>query len=90
MKLLITFFILINFSLVYSQVPTLDWAVSNSGKGYDIGIGVVVDDLGNSYTLGTFMSQPRFDPGIGVFNLTPNGAEDIFIKKLRASLRKNC
>ena len=82
MKLLITFFILINFSLVYSQVPTLDWAVSNSGNGYDIGTGVVVDDLGNSYSIGSFKSQTDFNPGIGVFNLTPVGTEDIFIQKL--------
>ena len=82
MKLLITSLILINFSLVYSQVPTLDWAVSNSGNGYDIGTGVVVDDLGNSYSIGSFTSQTDFNPGIGVFNLTPVGTEDIFIQKL--------
>ncbi len=82
MKLLITFFILINFSLFYTQVPTLDWAVANSGNGYDIGTGVVVDDLGNSYSIGSFTSQTDFNPGIGVFNLTPVGTEDIFIQKL--------
>ena len=86
MKLLITFFILINFSLVYTQVPTLDWAVANTGAGYlDIATGLVVDDSGNSYTIGTFMSQTDFDPGIGVFNLTPNGGEDIFIQKLNSN-----
>jgi hypothetical protein len=85
MKLIVSFFILINFSLVHSQVPTLDWAVSNSGNGYDIGTGVVVDDLGNSYSIGSFTSQTDFDPGSGVYNLTPVGAEDIFIQKLNNS-----
>ncbi len=82
MKHYITFFILINFAFVYSQIPTLDWAVANSGVGYDVGTGLVVDNLGNSYSIGSFTSQTDFDPGIGVFNLTPVGAEDIFIQKL--------
>jgi hypothetical protein len=86
MKLIVSFLILINFSLVYTQVPTLDWAVSSTGAGYlDIATGLVVDDSGNSYTVGTFMSQTDFDPGLGVFNLTPNGAEDIFIQKLNSN-----
>lgn len=85
MKLIVSFLILINFSLVYTQVPTLDWAVANSGSGYDIGTGVVVDDLGNSYSIGSFTSQTDFDPGSGVYNLTPVGAEDIFIQKLNNS-----
>ena len=85
MKLIVAFLILINFSIVYSQVPTLDWAVANSGNGYDIGTGVVVDDLGNSYSIGSFTSQTDFDPGSGVYNLTPVGAEDIFIQKLNNS-----
>jgi hypothetical protein len=86
MRFFIFYLFCLNSLHFICQLPTLDWAISNSGTGYlDISTGLVVDDLGNSYSIGTFMAQTDFDPGIGTFYLTPNGSEDVYIQKLNSS-----
>jgi hypothetical protein len=46
-----------------------------------------IDASSNIYTTGTFMGTVDFDPGVGTFNMTPNGgsSNDVFIHKLDAS-----
>ncbi|MBK9284071.1 MAG: hypothetical protein IPM51_07085 [Sphingobacteriaceae bacterium] len=48
----------------------------------DEGHGLCLDATGNIYTTGTFRGTMDFDPGPGVYNLTPAGQNDIFIHKL--------
>ena len=47
-------------------------------QGYDM----AVDAMGNVFTTGHFEGVADFDPGPGVFNLSPVGFEDMFISKL--------
>ena len=49
------------------------------------GRGIAVDQSGNVYTTGWFLSTADFDPGPGNFSLTSSGYEDIFVSKLDAS-----
>jgi hypothetical protein len=63
------------------------WAkqfIAGSGNT-DYGYSIALDDSGNVYTAGQFMSTCDFDPGAGVYNLTSAGNNDIFISKLNAS-----
>lgn len=55
------------------------WA-ANFGNGN--GSSVAVDNESNVYTAGRFSGTVDFDPGIGTFNLTSNGLNDVFISKL--------
>lgn len=57
------------------------WAVSMGGSSDDNGIAIAVNNV-HVITTGSFESTADFDPGTGVFNLTSNGQEDIFIQKL--------
>lgn len=43
------------------------------------------DTIGNIYVVGSFRGTTDFDPGIGVYNLTPIGLTDVFIFKLDSS-----
>lgn len=45
------------------------------------GNSITVDQSG-VYTTGYFIGTSDFDPGLGIFNLTSSGREDIFISKL--------
>jgi peptidoglycan hydrolase-like protein with peptidoglycan-binding domain len=58
------------------------WARSMGGVGSDYGNSLTLDSLGNIYATGTFSDTVDFDPGMGVFNLTSAGNQDIFVSKL--------
>ncbi|MGM0477824.1 MAG: SBBP repeat-containing protein [Bacteroidota bacterium] len=70
---------------VYGQQPTFEWAKSMGGIDENTGESIAVDLSGNVYTIGRFEGTTDFDPGPGVFNLTSEGALDVFISKLDAS-----
>ncbi|MBT3208179.1 MAG: hypothetical protein HN704_04700 [Bacteroidetes bacterium] len=54
----------------------------NIGGSYDdSGFSLALDTSANVYITGSFTDITDFDSGIGVFNLTSNGNEDIFITK---------
>lgn len=72
--------LLISFSLTNAQ--SLEWAKALGGGLINVGYGVTVDNYGNVYTTGSFMYTVDFDPGPGVFNVTANSSQDIFITKL--------
>jgi Beta-propeller repeat len=59
------------------------WAKTMGGLDSDYGgRGITIDSNDNVYTTGTFYGTVDFDPGLGTFNITSAGAEDIFISKL--------
>ncbi|MBL0071919.1 MAG: T9SS type A sorting domain-containing protein [Bacteroidetes bacterium] len=58
------------------------WAKNLSGMNYEDAFAVNTDNTGNVVFSGCFSSLVDFDPGIGTFNLTPSGAQDIFISML--------
>ena len=59
--------------LLNAQVPNLSWAKGTGGTLNDFGYSVAVDAFGNVYTAGVYYGTVDFDPGPGVFNLTPPG-----------------
>lgn len=63
----------------------LIWAKQLGGTGYDLGLSIAIDNLGNVYTTGYFSNTVDFDPGAGTFNLTSTGGIDVFISKLDSS-----
>lgn len=58
------------------------WAKQIGGSGLDISWNLSVDALGNVYTAGEFSDTVDFDPGVGTFNLSSIGSQDVFISKL--------
>jgi len=63
-------------------ISTLQFA----GSGFAEGRSLVLDNVGNILATGHFKATTDFDPLAGVFNLTSNGADDIFIIKLQNEL----
>ncbi|MBK9285865.1 MAG: T9SS type A sorting domain-containing protein [Sphingobacteriaceae bacterium] len=60
------------------------WANRIGGTGDEIGYSLALDANANSYITGFFRSTADFDPGPGVFNMSPL-ASDVFSLKLDAS-----
>ena len=65
-----------------SNAQNLEWAEQIGGAGIDNGSAIVVDSMGNSYTVGTFNQTVDFDPSNNTFNLVSTGSDDVFITKL--------
>jgi len=61
------------------------WAKNMGGRGWDEGSGIVLDSIGNIYTIGYFEGTADFDPGVGTANLSSAGVSDIFVSKLDSS-----
>lgn len=65
------------------------WAKRMGGSNYDKGNSIAVDDSGNVYTIGNFVSTVDFDPGTGTAYLSSTAGEpyntDIFIQKLNTA-----
>ena len=59
----------------------LHWAQQISSDNFDAGHSVAVDKHGNIYTTGMFQNIADFDKGSGIFNLSSNGAWDVFLLK---------
>lgn len=68
-----------------AQSPIFQWAKGMGGPLQDEGYSIAVDTFGNVYTTGYFSDTADFDPGLGIFNLTSVGFDDIFISKLDPS-----
>ncbi len=61
------------------------WAKSfGSNEEYEVGYSIGTDADGNVYTTGGFNGTVDFDPGPGVYSLTPAGHGDIFVQKMDA------
>ena len=61
------------------------FAKSIGGSSLSAGNSIGLDVSGNIYTTGSFAGTVDFDPGVATFNLTSNGARDIFVQKLDAA-----
>ena len=57
------------------------WATGAGGSDWDYGLGIEVDDTGNSYVTGCFQDVATFGP----FTITSNDSLDIFVAKLNTS-----
>jgi hypothetical protein len=60
------------------------WAKSISGSGYEEVMSIDVDDVGNSYITGYYVSPTDFDPGSGTYTLSALYS-DTYIEKLNSS-----
>jgi len=60
------------------------WAKQIAGSSDDFANGIATDVSGNIYVTGSFEGVADFDPGSGVFNLTPPNF-DMFVLKLDSS-----
>jgi hypothetical protein len=68
-----------------AQTPGFLWAEQIGGDSLIQPTKVAVDFEGNQIITGFFKGTADFDPGVGVFELTSAGKEDIFIQKLSPS-----
>lgn len=60
------------------------WIKDVGGQNFEQAFSIALDGAGNVYTVGHFYGTSDFDPGGGIYNLTPNGGSDAFISKLDA------
>jgi len=60
------------------------WARVIPGDVGTAAYSIVADASGDIYLTGEYYETTDFDPGSGVFNLTPNGDRDAFVLKLSA------
>ena len=75
-------FVLCLFTTSILAQPEFDWVSSASGNGpFDLGESVVLDENGNSFTTGRFQNTVDFDPTAGTFNVSSNGAHDLYVTK---------
>lgn len=59
-----------------------EWAISIGGAAGDYINSITLDTSGNIFATGHYYGIADFDPGPGVYELTPNGIDDIFVFKL--------
>ncbi len=64
----------------FAQAPDWQWAAKSGGTNWDGGIGITIDDAGNSYVTGSFCETATF----GSYSLTRSGYYDIFVAKMDA------
>lgn len=67
------------FVAKYSPTGTLLWAQQATGGGFDAANGLSLDEAGNVWTTGSFLSTVDFAPGAATSNLTSAGSADIFL-----------
>ena len=80
LKLMLPIALIFSSTLMHAQ--NLEWAQQIGGAGIDNGSAIVVDTMGNSYTVGTFNQTVDVDPSNNIFNLVSTGSDDVFITKL--------
>lgn len=77
-----------NYDIFISKLDAVGnfvWAKAMGGTSNDYGLSIIFDGAANVYTTGHFEGTSDFDPGMGTFNLSSAGINDIFISKLDAS-----
>jgi len=84
LKNILLCFVLFTMLLSNAKSQNLEWAKGMGSTNNDGGNSIAVDAHGNVYTSGYFNGTVDFDPGLGIFNLTSMGLDDIFISKFDA------
>jgi len=79
-SIIVAFFLLYSVNICRAQSISLEWARSFGSQANDMGNALVLDKEGNVYITGQFAETLDFDPGPGVFQLTPYHF-DIFVAK---------
>ena len=79
-----TFTLFLFLSSLHSHSQNFAWAKKTGSSFVDVANGIAIDTSKNLYTTGYFGNTADFDPGPGVYTLTPlfGGQPDIFISKL--------
>ncbi|NOQ70570.1 MAG: T9SS type A sorting domain-containing protein [Crocinitomix sp.] len=71
-------------SISFGQEAAFDWAGSIGSPDIDRVSNITIDNDGNTYLTGFYSNTLDFDPGIDLYELTPDGS-DIYILKLNES-----
>ncbi len=78
----LAFVVMTSFFLnaVFAQQPSLNWVrhLGTSGQNFD-GVSMIIDSNKAVIIAGNFRGTADFDEGPGVFSMTSNGDQDIFI-----------
>jgi len=82
MKQLLLILCVLSAAFLFAQQPSFQWVKGAGSTGYDKGVSITTDDVGNIYSTGSFQNTVDFNPGSGVTNLTAEGDRDIYIQKL--------
>lgn len=69
------------FLLKLKPNGTVTWLKRIGGTTAERGWGISVDEHENFYVTGFYSGTADFDPDAGVFNLTSNGGQDVFVAK---------
>ena len=70
------------FLIELSTNGSMSWVKAFGGVGYDYCASVCTDNSDQAFVSGTFSYTVDFDPNGAVYNLTSNGALDVFLIKL--------
>jgi len=67
------------FLASYTSSGSVRFAIGLGGAERDRGLGIEIDDAGNSYVTGSFRGTVDFDPDVTVLNLVSNGNREYFL-----------
>ena len=82
----LTLLVLFSFCISFSQQVALNWMKQIGLAGYSFdGVSLVIDSNKSVIVAGHFRGTPDFDAGPGIFNLTSNGDQDLFIMEYDSS-----
>lgn len=76
------------FDIYIEKIDTnghLLWVKSIGSSGDDLAQSITTDTEGNVYVAGIYGGTVDFDPGVGVFNMSASGNNNIFILKLNSN-----
>ncbi|NOQ75752.1 MAG: T9SS type A sorting domain-containing protein [Crocinitomix sp.] len=75
---------LVLIPLINAQDAGFQWAAAFGGNDPEYTSDILIDDEGNSYTVGVFQEVVDFDPGPGIFELDGGDSFTPFILKLNS------
>jgi hypothetical protein len=80
-SLLLAALAIVGFSEL-AMAQNVSWVKKIGGTSSDYGQVIKKDKMGNLIAAGNYSGTIDLDPGSGVFNVTSNGSQDVFIVKL--------
>ena len=58
------------------------WVDQFGSGAHDVGVQIVVDNMGYVYVSGYFNGNAKFNPGSSTFSMSPIGSTDVFVMKI--------